>query len=144
MQNVIEAVSAVYKKAHDNLKAKVVVGGRLKGNLLNDEQLAAHALAYLATELEACRQLSAWAETVGGEFEGKVARAYIGELARNLRGEALEAAEGRRHGRILAPRGQPLSRSARRPARSTNRRGLRPGRHRREPGWACRRDPAAP
>jgi (2S)-methylsuccinyl-CoA dehydrogenase len=86
MERVLEALGAVYQKALANLKTKVVVNGRLNGDRLNDEQLAAHALAYLATELEACRQLSAWAARVGGEFEGKVARAYVGELARNLRG----------------------------------------------------------
>ncbi len=86
MERVLEALGAVYQKALANVKTKVVVNGRLNGDLLNDEQLAAHALAYLATELEACKQLAAWSARVGGEFEGKVARAYIGELARNLRG----------------------------------------------------------
>ena len=56
MQRVIEAIGAVYDKALANLKSKVVVNGRTNGDRLNDEQLAAHALAYLATELEACRQ----------------------------------------------------------------------------------------
>ena len=86
MERVLEALGAVYQKALANLKTKVVVNGRLNGDRLNDEQLAGHALAYLATELEACKQLAAWSARVGGEFEGKVARAYIGELARNLRG----------------------------------------------------------
>ena len=40
----------------------------------------------MATELEACRQLADWSERVGGAYEKKIASAYIGEVARTLRG----------------------------------------------------------
>ncbi|MBT8470520.1 MAG: hypothetical protein KJN97_17370, partial [Deltaproteobacteria bacterium] len=86
MQEVIEAIEAVYQRAHDNVKARVSEGDRISAKKLNAHQLAAHAVAYLATELEACRQLAAWADRVGGEYEGKVARAYIGEVARSIVG----------------------------------------------------------
>ncbi|MGB5351325.1 MAG: acyl-CoA dehydrogenase family protein [Polyangiales bacterium] len=86
MQNVIEAIEAVYQRAHDHVKALVTDGDRISAKKLNANQLAAHAVAYLATELEACRQLAGWAERVGGEYEGKVARAYIGEVARTIVG----------------------------------------------------------
>lgn len=82
----IEAISALYDKALSNLRAELVVDGRPNGKKLNQRQLGAHALAYLATELEACRQLAGWAERTGGEFEAKVACAYIGEVARSLPG----------------------------------------------------------
>ncbi len=86
MQEVINAIEGVYKRAHDNVKALVSDGERISAKKLNQNQLAAHAVAYLATELEACRQLADWAERVGGEYEGKVARAYIGEVARPIVG----------------------------------------------------------
>jgi (2S)-methylsuccinyl-CoA dehydrogenase len=86
MQEVIQAIEALYRRAHDNVKAKVSEGDRISATKLNENQLGAHALAYVATELEACRQLALWAERVGGDYENKIARAYIGEVARTLVG----------------------------------------------------------
>src|SRR5690606_35078042 len=87
IQAAISALETLYGKAHGHLKAKLSdAKGRISNDLLNENQLGAHALAYLATELEACRQVAGWAERVGGEFEGKIARAYVGEVARSLRG----------------------------------------------------------
>ncbi|RLB49369.1 MAG: acyl-CoA dehydrogenase [Deltaproteobacteria bacterium] len=86
MQQVIEAIEGIYQRAHDNVKAIVIEGERISGKKLNENQLAAHAVAYLATELEACRQMASWAERVGGDYEGKVARAYVGEVARAIVG----------------------------------------------------------
>jgi (2S)-methylsuccinyl-CoA dehydrogenase len=59
---------------------------RLSAELLAQHQLAAHALAWLATELEASRQLAAWADRSGGALERHIADAYVGELTRSLRG----------------------------------------------------------
>ena len=86
MQQVIEAIERIYQRAHDNVKAIVTEGERISAKKLNANQLSAHAVAYIATELEACRQLAGWAERVGGDYEGKVARAYVGEVARSLLG----------------------------------------------------------
>jgi (2S)-methylsuccinyl-CoA dehydrogenase len=86
MQQVIEAIERIYQRAHDNVKATVTEGERISAKKLNANQLAAHAVAYIATELEACRQLAGWAERVGGDYEGKIARAYVGEVARSLTG----------------------------------------------------------
>ncbi len=86
MQNVVDAIAALYERGHRNLKERLTVDGRVSGKLLNQNQLGAHALAYMATELEACRQLAVWADAVGGELEGKIARAYVGEVARSMRG----------------------------------------------------------
>lgn len=86
MQNVIEAIERIYQRAHDNVKAMVSDGERISAKKMNEHQLEAHAVAYLATELEACRQMAQWAERVGGDYEAKVARAYVGEVARSLVG----------------------------------------------------------
>ena len=86
MQDAIKAIEALYARALSNMKERVVVDGRPNGKKLNEQQLACHALAYMATELEACRQLADWSERVGGAYEKKIASAYIGEVARTLRG----------------------------------------------------------
>ena len=85
MNEAISAIEVLYGRALSNMRARVVVDGRPKGDLLNKEQLAAHALAYLATELEACRQLSTWADRCGA-YEKQIASAYVGEVVRSLRG----------------------------------------------------------
>jgi (2S)-methylsuccinyl-CoA dehydrogenase len=59
---------------------------RISGELLDRRQLAAHALAYLATELMAAKQLQAWAQRCAGPLDQRLADAYAGELIRTLRG----------------------------------------------------------
>jgi (2S)-methylsuccinyl-CoA dehydrogenase len=86
MQQVIKAIEGIYQRAHDHVKGLVSEGDRISAKKLNQHQLAAHAVAYLATELEACRQMASWSERVGGDYEGKVARAYVGEVARSIVG----------------------------------------------------------
>jgi (2S)-methylsuccinyl-CoA dehydrogenase len=86
MDHVVEAIEKLYEKALGRLREQLVENGKPNGKRLNERQLAAHGLAYLATELEACRQLRGWAERVGGDFERTVAAAYVGEVARQIRG----------------------------------------------------------
>ncbi|MBW2461185.1 MAG: acyl-CoA/acyl-ACP dehydrogenase [Deltaproteobacteria bacterium] len=86
MKNVIEAIQALYARALDEVRERVLEGDRPSGKKLNEAQLAGHGLAYLATELEACRQLSAWAEQVGGDQAEGIANAYVAEVARTLAG----------------------------------------------------------
>ena len=89
MSDVNEAISAMerlYLIAREQVRARVMTGDKLAADKLDKEQLAAHALAYLATELEASRQLAAWATRVGGAHEQRIAEAYVAELSRALRG----------------------------------------------------------
>ncbi len=93
LEPAVEAVAELYRRALSSVLARVVDPdkGRVSGRLLEDNQLGAHALAYLATELEAARQLVAWARRVdtdgsGGELERRIAAAYVGELVRELPG----------------------------------------------------------
>ena len=86
MKNVIEAIEALYARALDEVRERVLEGDRPSGRKLNEAQLAGHGLAYLATELEACRQLSAWADRVGGDQATGIAKAYVAEVARTLAG----------------------------------------------------------
>lgn len=82
----ISALSELYERAHAHVRGLVLDGERISGKLLDKHQLAAHALAYWKTELEASRQLALWASEHGGEWETKIAGAYVGELCRQLRG----------------------------------------------------------
>ncbi len=86
----ISALEALYAQALKNVHQQVSKDGRVSSGLLNKHQLAAHGLAYLATELEAARQIVAWAERVASageaELERSIAGAYVGELCRHLVG----------------------------------------------------------
>jgi (2S)-methylsuccinyl-CoA dehydrogenase len=86
MRRVVEAIERLYHRAHMRVSERVKTGDRVDAKKLERAQLAAHALAYMATELEACRQLVAWAERVDGDDERAIARGYIGETARALAG----------------------------------------------------------
>lgn len=85
-EQTISAIESLYQRAHDALKERLSKDGRVSGALLNRHQLGAHGLAYLATELEACRQLARWADQVDADYERAIADAYIGEVARSFRG----------------------------------------------------------
>jgi (2S)-methylsuccinyl-CoA dehydrogenase len=88
----ILAIERLYAIARERVRARVAEGGKLQAAKLDAEQLAAHALAYLATELEAARQIQAWRARVVASGEGSEAReapiadAYVAELTRALRG----------------------------------------------------------
>jgi len=86
LKQQVEALEALYERALEKGKRRFVgEDGRVNGKKLNQEQLAAHGLAYLATETQAARQLYEWAEACG-KTEGLIASAYVGELVRSLRG----------------------------------------------------------
>jgi (2S)-methylsuccinyl-CoA dehydrogenase len=86
MQKAVLAIEGLYARALSSMRERLLEGDRPSAKKLDQDQLAAHALAYLATELEACRQLSGWAERAGGEHEHAIARLYVGEVARTLAG----------------------------------------------------------
>ena len=87
---VFTAREGVYKRAHDNVKALVSDGERISAKKLNQHQLAAHAVAYLATELEACRQLADWAARRGTGARSGAARSWWQEIAGVLNAPAGE------------------------------------------------------
>lgn len=82
----VEALQKLYETALPRVREKVVENGKISGKLLNEHQLAAHALAYMRTELEACRQLADWAQRVGGDHAQAIAAAYVGESVRSVAG----------------------------------------------------------
>ena len=58
MKHVIEALLDLEARAMRAAKARFVTDGRPSGRLLNEQQLAAHGLAYLATETMAERPVA--------------------------------------------------------------------------------------
>jgi (2S)-methylsuccinyl-CoA dehydrogenase len=84
MKRAVAAIGELYQRARDRLRAQVTQDGKLDRQKLEQRQVAAHALAYLATELEASRQIEAWSTRVGGELEQAIAGAYIGEVVRTI------------------------------------------------------------
>jgi (2S)-methylsuccinyl-CoA dehydrogenase len=62
-----EAASALRDRAVDGVAAKVAAGGKIDSEALEREQHAAHGLAWIATYVEALRQLASYAERLDGE-----------------------------------------------------------------------------
>jgi len=85
MQSVVDAIARLYALAHARMKERVFENGKISSKKLDQQQVPVHALAYLATELEACRQVLAWSERVGGEYEAQIAKTYIADVGRALR-----------------------------------------------------------
>jgi len=89
--NALVQIEKLYAAARDRVKARVSEGGKIVAKRLDEEQLAAHALAFLASELHAARQIVEWAAAVnasgeGSEYETRIAETYVAELVRALRG----------------------------------------------------------
>ncbi|MCZ4353208.1 acyl-CoA/acyl-ACP dehydrogenase [Roseovarius aestuarii] len=77
-------VAGVLTKAKDCLRDMVSVDGRVSGALIEENQTAAHALAWLATYSEALHQMQAWAERLQndgtfGEVEALIHQIAFGE-----------------------------------------------------------------
>jgi (2S)-methylsuccinyl-CoA dehydrogenase len=89
VSHAIETLDRVFAHGKAHLLAQVKdASGKISAKKLDDKQMAAHALAYLATEIAAVKQLAAWEAKVGkGEAstEKRLVRTYTAELLRSLR-----------------------------------------------------------
>jgi (2S)-methylsuccinyl-CoA dehydrogenase len=65
----VAPTEALLARATELLRAELSVDGRISGALLEENQTAAHGLAWLATYVEALRQMQAWAGRL--EAEGR-------------------------------------------------------------------------
>ena len=84
-------VEGLFAQGRDRLKAQVSVGGKVSAALLEERQFQAHALAWLATYVEALRQLNAWAGRLDGEgqfgaMEGLILQIGFGEYLAQVAG----------------------------------------------------------
>ena len=85
------AVEALLADAIARVRARVMVEGHVVGRLFDREQRATHGLAWLATNVEAVRQLAAYAERMVqegtfGEIEEHLVRIGIGECIAQIIG----------------------------------------------------------
>jgi (2S)-methylsuccinyl-CoA dehydrogenase len=85
------ALDALLADAVAKVRERVVVGGKPDGRLFDREQRATHGLAWLATYVEAVRQLAAYTERmVGagtlGEIEENLVRIALGEYLAQIMG----------------------------------------------------------
>jgi len=84
-------LTALQQTAVQRLRAMVTHEGRVNAALMEQHQRAAHGLAWLATYIEALRQIHAWAERLAesgrfGEMEGLIARIGAGEYLAQIAG----------------------------------------------------------
>ena len=63
------ALKVLFETAREQMKSKLVVDGKTSGKLLEDNQDAAHGLAWLATYSTAMHQMQSWAEKLESEGE---------------------------------------------------------------------------
>ena len=63
----VTGIEALYAEALANMRARLSEGGKLSAALIEREQHAAHGLAWLATYVQAVREMVAYAERLSGE-----------------------------------------------------------------------------
>ena len=84
-------VEALFEAGRASLKAAVAPGGKVSNAAMEEHQFAAHALSWLATYVEALRQMRAWAgrlEAEGrfGEMEALICQIAYGEYLAQIAG----------------------------------------------------------
>jgi (2S)-methylsuccinyl-CoA dehydrogenase len=86
-----DALDGLLADATAHIRGRVTVQGRIVGRLFDSEQRATHGLAWLATYVDAIRQLSAYAERMAdvgrlGEIEELIVRIGLGEYLAQILG----------------------------------------------------------
>ena len=87
----IADAEGVLEKASARVRDAVVEDGRVSGRLIEENQTAAHGLAWLATYVESLRQMQKWAEGLNaadtfGEVEQLVHQIALGEYLDQIAG----------------------------------------------------------
>jgi (2S)-methylsuccinyl-CoA dehydrogenase len=87
----LPAVDDILSRAKETVRASVSVGGRVSGALIEQNQTAAHGLAWLATYAQSLQQMQAWAERLQsdgkfGEVEQLIHQIAFGEYLAQISG----------------------------------------------------------
>ncbi|MGH1330494.1 MAG: acyl-CoA dehydrogenase family protein [Paracoccaceae bacterium] len=90
-ETAIAPVESLLEKARQSVRARVVDGEKVSAALIEQEQSATHGYAWLATYVEALRQMHAWArklENEGrfGEMEALILQISFGEYLMQIAG----------------------------------------------------------
>lgn len=85
----VTAADVLLEKAKDSVSEKVMVEGRVNSAKLEIEQTAAHGLSWMATYVEALRQMHKWGENLTekgqfSEFEQLILQCAFGEYCTQL------------------------------------------------------------
>ncbi|MDP5305883.1 acyl-CoA dehydrogenase family protein [Paracoccus sp. 2205BS29-5] len=83
---VLSELEDLQSRATDALRGLVAPLGKVEAEALETHQHAAHALSWLATYVEALKQLSAWSGRVTGEIEALIAQIGLGEYLTQIAG----------------------------------------------------------
>ncbi len=98
-ERALGAAEAVLRQARAHVAELVAPGGALDAALIDREQIAVHGFAWMATYVEALRQIRGWASRLDeagefGEAEALILRVAFGEyLAQLAGGIAMSQAE---------------------------------------------------
>ncbi len=79
--DAVPAAEAVYAIAKDKLRDLLTADGRISNALVEENQTAAHGFAWLATYVEALRQMQVWAEKLDGLGQFGEAEQLIHQIA---------------------------------------------------------------
>ena len=87
----IEPVQILLNTAQEHLRNTVSVEGRINASLIEENQTAAHAVAWLATYVESLRQMDKWAQALShqgtfGEIETLILQIAFGEYLNHIFG----------------------------------------------------------
>ncbi len=90
-RGAVAAAEAIFSDAATKVRERVTVDGRIVSRTFDREQRATHGLAWLATYVEAVRQLAAYAERMQstnrlGEIEELLVRIGLGEYLAQILG----------------------------------------------------------
>jgi (2S)-methylsuccinyl-CoA dehydrogenase len=90
-RGAVAAAEAIFSDAATKVRERVTVDGRIVSRIFDREQRATHGLAWLATYVEAVRQLAAYAERMQstgrlGEIEELLVRIGLGEYLAQILG----------------------------------------------------------
>jgi (2S)-methylsuccinyl-CoA dehydrogenase len=90
-EHALPEVDQLFASAREVLRAKVTVGGKIIAAAMEDNQFAAHSLAWLATYAESLRQMQAWANRTTqhgtfGEMEALILQIAFGEYLCQIHG----------------------------------------------------------
>ncbi|MCF1708034.1 acyl-CoA/acyl-ACP dehydrogenase [Tabrizicola sp. J26] len=82
---------ALFDAARESVRSRVTVGGKISATALEQDQFAAHSLSWLATYVEALRQMLAWAQRLEesgnfGEMEALILQIAYGEYLAQITG----------------------------------------------------------
>ncbi|MCV6598358.1 MAG: acyl-CoA dehydrogenase family protein [Mangrovicoccus sp.] len=77
----VAPAQAVLDAAREAFRAIVTKDGRVSGGLIEQNQFAAHGLAWLATYVESLRQMQAWAEKLQGDGKFSEVEQLIQQIA---------------------------------------------------------------